>query len=163
MPNRLLSALLLSALLLAAASLMALVSPTLAATTDKTEVVAVCASPEGLARYFRGDIVSADAVRPASAADAAQHLSLVRQGGDYDLLLTVDGVVRSIRATGADIKAVVAEGGAIHHLMVEQDGYLDHFVFQSGAGAAHGKVVWATQRIMRDQGSTLASAPCDGN
>jgi hypothetical protein len=153
---------LLTALLIAAASFAAAVLPVHAASAaEDTLVVAVCGSPEGLGRYFRGDIVSSEAVRPANAA-VEQHLSLVRQGDDYDLLLNADGVVRSVRASGATIQTQVAEGGAIHHLMVEQDGYLDHFVFQSAGTAAEGKVVWATQRIMRDQSSTLSSAPCDG-
>jgi hypothetical protein len=158
LPNRLPIAFLL------AATPFAVLSPaTHAAETSPAEVIAECASPAGLGRYFRGDIVSSEAVRPVSAA-VEQHLSLVHREDGYDLLLRADGVVRSVRATGASIKAVVAEGGAIHHLMVEQDGYLDHFVFQAAAGgAARGKVIWVTQRITRDESGTMASAPCGGS
>lgn len=76
MPNRLLTALLLPAVCVAAPSIHA-------AERGRTEVIALCASPAGLGRYFHGDIMRAEAPRPASAA-TERELSLVRQDGYLD-------------------------------------------------------------------------------
>lgn len=100
---------------------------------------------------------------PAAGKDAAKDtaglLTLVEQDGQFDIVLEQDGLVRSVRALGMDIKAAVLDDGALHHLVVMQDGYQDHFLFQNQAQGG-GKIVWATRRIMRDESGTMLSARC---